>query len=430
MVRTTPDRGAPLLLRGAALFDGVTRELDLDLEVRVQEGRIAAVEPRGSGPSADGVTVVDLEGVLIPGLIDIHAHCEDREDQAAALAAGVTTLRNAASVKGPDSARQRTGALLPDVVTAGPIIDAPPARFENTQTVTTEAEAREVVRAQADLGVVYVKLYSQLPPALVLAAVDEAHRLGLQAIGDLGATSWVEAARAGIDFIAHAVPMSERLLPAGRRASFVAELAARKDHPWLLWLEHADLDSPEIAEMIEVLASHDVALEATLVTIEAALLHREPAYRRALLLGTTLRRFDEELASDSRELAAWSKTLELVGRLHQGGVRILAGTDAPRRFVPPGLSLHRELLLLESAGMTPNESLCSATSATARALGFGDGRGIIAKGACADLVLLNRDPIESLANVSTIEWVMKSGLRRTPHQIMAQPQGGSEAVAP
>src|SRR6516164_4220763 len=53
--------------------------------------------------------------------------------------------------------------------------------------------------------------------------------------------------------------------------------------------------------------------------------------------------------------------LDVVGRMHRAGVRILAGSDAPW-LVVPGFSLHDELALLVKAGFTPADALRAATS--------------------------------------------------------------------
>ena len=55
---------------------------------------------------------------------------------------------------------------------------------------------------QADVGVDFIKLYQELPPTLVRAGIDEAHRRGIRVIGHLQSTTWTDAARMGIDFIA------------------------------------------------------------------------------------------------------------------------------------------------------------------------------------------------------------------------------------
>ncbi|WP_043804545.1 CIA30 family protein, partial [Arenimonas malthae] len=101
---------------------------------------------------------------------------------------------------------------------------------------------------------------------------------------------------------------------------------------------------------------------------------------------------------------------ESVRRLHAGGVRILAGTDAPNPGTTQGASMHGELAWLVSAGLTPREALVAATSAPADAFGLAD-RGRIAPGLRADLVLVEGDPTRDITATRAIVAVWKNGAR-------------------
>ena len=68
--------------------------------------------------------------------------------------------------------------------------------------------------------------------------------------------------------------------------------------------------------------------------------------------------------------------LDVVGRMHRAGVRILAGSDAPW-LVVPGFSLHDELVLLVKAGFTPADALRAATSDSAEFLGLQNSLGTV-----------------------------------------------------
>jgi hypothetical protein len=102
--------------------------------------------------------------------------------------------------------------------------------------------------------------------------------------------------------------------------------------------------------------------------------------------------------------------LAAVRLLHDAGVPILAGTDAPNPGTAHGASLHRELELLVQAGLSPLEALQAATSSAARAFRLDD-RGRIARGLRADVVLVDGDPTTDIRMTRAVVGVWKEGRR-------------------
>ena len=102
-------------------------------------------------------------------------------------------------------------------------------------------------------------------------------------------------------------------------------------------------------------------------------------------------------------------TTEAIRQLARRRVPILAGTDAPVPGQTYGASLHGELALLVSAGLTPLQALAAATSAPARAFRLTD-RGRIRPGLRADLVLVEGDPTTDILATRRIARVWKRGI--------------------
>lgn len=96
----------------------------------------------------------------------------------------------------------------------------------------------------------------------------------------------------------------------------------------------------------------------------------------------------------------------LTREFHDAGVRLLLGTDAMSTGTVPGYSAHDELGELVAAGLTPYEALRTATANAATFLGSNYRSGTIAAGKNADLVLLDTNPLESIANTRRIAGVM------------------------
>jgi imidazolonepropionase-like amidohydrolase len=355
------------------------------------------------------VNILDLTGkYVIPGLFDMHAHVggvrknsynQNFSENALEMLLdyGVTTIRSPAGPTNESIALKHNvskGNIEgPEIFTAGVLLNGPqiPIPFVEKQ-ISTEEQAREEVRHQAEAGVDFVKLYVGLPPNLVKAAIDEAHSQGIRVIGHLYMTSWTDAANLGIDALAHGVPVNPFLLPSGdRREQFLENGGGPFDH--FLWLDLVDLNSTEIEEMINALVENDIPVDPTLSIYEAML--KDDG--------------DDDGFSDPQNQLRWAKVLQLTKIMYDNGVQILSGSDIPNFGLVPGASLHNELELLAEAGIKPLEVIEIATNNGATALGIDDRVGTIQPGKQADMIILSASPIENISNTKEIEAVLVDG---------------------
>ena len=106
--------------------------------------------------------------------------------------------------------------------------------------------------------------------------------------------------------------------------------------------------------------------------------------------------------------------------MHRAGVPLLAGTDTPEPYCPPGFSLHQELELLVESGLTPSAALQAATINNARSLKQADHLGSIAPGRLADLVILAADPTADIRNTRRIEHVIRGGRVCDPQALLKE----------
>jgi hypothetical protein len=115
-----------------------------------------------------------------------------------------------------------------------------------------------------------------------------------------------------------------------------------------------------------------------------------------------------------KQRAAWlarqaSNDWKLTSELHHAGISLLVGSDSLDPFVFPGESLHKELVEMVRAGLTPAEVLQSATRGAAQFLGRERDLGTVEPGKAADLVLLDASPLENIANTQRITAVVRDG---------------------
>lgn len=445
------------LYYGVTILDPESETATSDSYILVEDGRIAAI---GQGMPADAgdATLHDLTGLwALPGLIDTHAHLtlgpvgirvEEgtpvmrttpdeailAHDARMLLSFGVTTIRNPggpAAINARYAEEVASGERLgPEMLWAGEIIDRGPFAFENLVTlVTPERGVADIVAEQAETGARYVKLYTGLTEADVAEGIAAAHAHDMLAIGHLVDVSWTRAAELGIDSIVHAMPTSPDLLPEARREAY---LANRRPGPFQFfeWYEAADLDGPEIREMIATLSQHRVAFDATLVAFEPAffgneeaVLARDEAYEHPAMTANWRGgfRFDAGWQAEdyARAQAVWPNVLRLVRMMYEGGVPMTIGTDLANPFIAPGISMSREMALHQQAGIAAWAVLRMATADAARTLGLEDRIGAIRPGMEADVLFVAADPRPDLARLADTRAVLNDGALLSPEELRA-----------
>ena len=128
---------------------------------------------------------------------------------------------------------------------------------------------------------------------------------------------------------------------------------------------------------------------------------------------TNLYRLPKDLSKDEIEgrkkfWSTYGKACEVLGKeLSMRGVQILAGTDANIPITVPGFSLHDELVSLNEMGMSTAQVLQSATIAAADYMKSKTGR--IQIGFEANMVLLDKNPLEDIRNTRSINTVFSNG---------------------
>lgn len=128
----------------------------------------------------------------------------------------------------------------------------------------------------------------------------------------------------------------------------------------------------------------------------------------------------DQMASAQR---AWPLMLRAIAALHARGVHLTAGIDLNNPWMVAGASFHRELELLVEAGIPPLDVLAIATHNGAGALGLSGELGSIVAGWRADLVVLEADPLVSIANTRRIERVFLAGRALSPRALRQMTPG-------
>lgn len=420
--------------------------------VVVEDGRIIQVAAAAEHSSSATETIDGKGGFLVPGFVDTHAHLTlgpvsmvfegdtpvmsmERLDTVVPKTAevllrhGVTTARDPGGIGAvavAARARIASGEIVgPSLQVAGEVIDR--VRFDNlVASVDSEEAIRAEVARQVATGVDWIKLYTTLEPALIAAAIDEAHEHGVKVTGHLQETTWTEATRLGIDSLVHIMPGSADLLPLAARDEYRKSMSTTLF--MLRWFDLADVDSLAIDEMIEALVENQVSVDPTLIVLHSMAHGDDLAYTQNPALDLVA----PELVTNWREFfhfnigwsadhfrqarASYPGVARFTKLLFDRGVMLTAGTDANNPWIVPGDSFHRELELLVDTGIPPLDVLTIATRNGAVALGIEEETGTIEVGKRADLVLLRNDPTRDIKATRDIAWVMKGGVRQFARQ--------------
>jgi hypothetical protein len=341
---------------------------------------------------------------LVPGLTDMHVHLFDRDEFIMYLANGITTVRNLHGIPRHLAWRDsinRGQILAPRLFTSGPILDGdPPTRGTNVVLRTADDVVREVARQKA-AGYDFLKVYDNLPRDLYEVLAREARAAGLPLVGHVpspgGLAGLLEVAgQSGIEHV-------EELLPffRGGRDSAGLGAAARALARQGVWV------TPTVTVFLSA-AEQAADWAAVKAREEMRWLNPETAETWGWL-PTGEARSANPRARDGFEATVAFFEQRLIPALHQAGVRLLAGTDAPIPAIVPGFALVGELRSLVRSGLSPYEALAAATSNPAAFLGRAGEFGTIERGAAADLVLLTENPLDDIGALEHRVGVMRAG---------------------
>ncbi len=420
----------PLLVTGGRWLDVQAGELRANGGIVSLGGRLMTVGTLPDGIDLSEARRIELSDtdVVLPGLIDLHAHYNvqllglpRREELVATpvlwLANGVTSTFPAGEYdpEGMWALRlriQRGEQPGPRLYNSGPY-------FGRTRPGWSTL-SRDSLFAEVDLwasrGARGFKA-KNADAQTVAWLVERAHHHGLTVTGhlDSGIGSSVnprDAILMGIDRIEHFLG----------GAAFPPDRTAYKSFP------EVRVDSPEFRDIVELYKTHNVTYDPTITAY--AYYGIEGKSHPALEFWTDERRFlspevrdwideggpDFNLASFDDILAA---KCPLVRAFHEAGGRLGLATDHPSWGVwLPGFVAHREMHALTLCGIPNADVLRIATLNGAQALGLSDRLGSLEPGKLADFFVVSGDPLVDIRATRDVRWVVKSGTVYDPAALL------------
>ncbi len=407
-----------IALTDCTVIEPRTGSASLNHTIVIGGDRITHLGPAASTRIPAGARVVRAAGkFVIPGLWDMHVHVGEIEEDwfPLYLANGLMGLREMAAseknVQHQRKYREDLGGgrrLGPELFWTHFPMDAP--------AIASEREARAEVARRAAMGTRYIKVYNGLSRETYFAIADECRRRGLQIVGHIPDRIRAhEVARAGQASVEH---LDGILLACSRKEQEARWMVQQNRYPWKLLLD--TFDSAKADALIESFREGGVWQTPTLTIYRIASLARGGRLpgdapiryaRRDYLQAWPREALEMPFAGIDADSARRMLLVykDLVRRMQQRGVRILAGTDTPNPYCVPGFALHEELALLVEAGLTPAEALRTATWNPAEFLHTTQDYGSIEAGKVADLVVLDANPLLAITNTMRIHAVVRRG---------------------
>ena len=403
-----------LAITNTNLFDPVTGSMLPNRTILINGDRIVSIIAPGSQEKVPANSqIIDGSGkYVIPGLIDAHVHLVFLLDKVNVkgtdvlplyLGNGVTSVRDIGDQIIPqkevsDYAGEHP-ETCPTVFLCSPLIDGPKPMHSAGYTLSDTAEVPAFVDKMVSYGVTTLKIYVGSDPAVFHKVIKEGHKHGLTVSAHLPSryVKPLDAINWGLDVIEHIWGVPEDSL-------MIAKMVAQgiMVDPTLVVFRNM-IYLPDLPEVWQSMDNYFVP----------DILHSS----------WDLYRIDPKFNEQNRESrqAKMNTFKNLTGTLYRAGVTLLAGTDTPEPYCPPGFALHDELMLLVESGLSPAAALKCATINNACALKQTNNLGSIEIGKIADMVILDANPLDDIRNTRAIHRVIHHGVVCDPRSLLPHP---------
>lgn len=377
--------------------DGVVNNID----VLIENGIIMDICPTGK-KEYNVTQVVDCSGKFVmPGMMDAHIHTTFGDEQALGLmvACGITTVRN---MWGNQSIDLNT----PELDTHQMALDFTSKKKFGPTLVNTS-------RIWDGVETVQVASRSVPLPYAVRIFMNEAEEEGADQI----------KVYENIDY-----DVFDSIIELAKEREFkvvghIPQKVNKRQFMNKAWsLEHGGRLEPSD---IDYMATTSLKWVPTIITVNAmlAIIDGKPE-------GAITPEYADYVSKTSNNIWEMSKGMiknmpadapslklfeegralkDMVKRYYELGSEVATGTDYPNPYCYPGFGVHMEMQFIGECGATNQQVLRAATINAAKVLELNDRKGTIEIGKDADLVVLNKNPLEDTKNTLLIDKVVLLG---------------------
>ena len=415
-----------------------------DQTIVITGGKIASIQPAPAAAVPPGAQRIDLTGhTVIPGLVGMHEHLfypsgdgipiyseEAFSFPRLYLASGVTTARTAGSLEPYTDLNVKrlidSGRMPgPKMHITGPYLEGAGAFTAQMHELSGPEDAARTVDYWAAEGVTSFKAYMNITRAELQAAVEAAHRHGIKVTGHLCSIGFREAAEIGIDNLEHGLLVDTEFHPGKQPDNCPSQAATRAE------MARLEISSEPVKQTIAALVQHHVAITSTLAVFEAFDGSRPPIEQRFLdvlspqgAVSYLSARARASSATASIYPTLLKKEVEFeTAFVKAGGLLIFGADPTGNGGAMAGFADQRNLELLVEGGFTPLQAIQIATSNGARFLDEEDRIGTVAAGKQADLVVIDGNPAQRIADIRKVKLVFKDGTGYDPARLLESVHG-------
>jgi imidazolonepropionase-like amidohydrolase len=428
-VLSLPLSSGALVIKEVTIISPKTKKIIPGQTVIITGGKINKIGRTGQLSIPSDAQVIDGKGkFLVPGIAEMHAHIPvpDSSNDLTSLSQtlflylsnGVTTLRGMLGqpfhLKLNETLAARSMNNIPRIYTSSPSF--------NGNSVPDIATAEKLVRQYKAEGYHFLKIHPGIKKDVYDGLARTAKEAGIPFAGhipvEVGVTHAIESGQLTIDHVdGYIEALAPPLADLTQNGFFGFNLTDKVDMGKLKKL--IDLTKQKgtwIVPTQSLFTRWFSPTDPNLMMQETELGYMPSRTRFAWTQSKTnlIRNPEYSEAKFNRFLDIRKKILYA---MHQSNVNLLLGSDAPQVMNVPGFSLQHEMISWSDAGIPNWKILQASSSEVARFFKAENQFGDIAAGLSADLILLDKNPIDDIKNMQAISGVINKGIWMSKAQI-------------